>query len=167
MKTFIGTLLGASTIALMAATAFAAGVNLYNGGFGQVSGNTQSFGVAVCNGGTKTVTQSVPISVNVNGASAQVYSASSIAAGKCEYSYLSYSQLGMQAGKSYEVTVTIDPTRTVIANTNNQTTYSITVPAAQTAQATNGANGTANVNTESGNIFSAIIHWFASLFGGQ
>lgn len=167
MKPFLGTLLGASTIALMTATALAAGANLYNGGFGQVSGNTQNFGVAVCNGGTKAVTQSVPVSVTVNGSSAQVFSASSIEAQKCEYSYLSYGQLGMQAGKSYEVSVTIDPQRSFISNTNNQTSYGVTVPAAQTAQTNAATNETANANAQSGNIFSAILNWIIHLFGGQ
>jgi hypothetical protein len=71
----------------------------------------------------------------------------------------------MQAGQTYSVSVTIDPTHSVISNTNNQATYSVTVPATATAAATTTTNnGTANVNAQSGNFFTAILHWFESLF---
>ena len=119
----------------VAGSAFAAGTILSNGGLGQVAGNTQSFGVAVCNGGTATVAQSVPISVTSNGQSASVPSNAPIAPGVCTYSYVNYNALNMSAGGTYSVNVTIDPSHTVISNTNNQANYSVTVPGGPVAVA--------------------------------
>lgn len=162
--------LGLSAVLLPVAASFAAtGVDLYNGGFGQAADNTQGFGVAVCNGGTKTVAQSVPVSVAVGGQTATTLSASSIKPSGCEYSYLNYSDLAMQAGKTYSVTVTIDPGRTLISNTNNQATYAVTVPGTPVAVAPseNAAHETANVNFQSGDFFSMVFDWLKGFFGGQ
>jgi hypothetical protein len=165
MKHSLIALAGLSALLLPAAS-FAATVNLYNGGFGQIASNAQNFGVAICNGGTKAVTQSVPVTVATLGQTATVASAPSIAAGSCTYGYLAYAQLGMQPGNTYSVTVTIDPARTVISNKNNQAVYSITVPKLAAANGS-AANGTANVGTQSGNFFSIIGNWLSSLFGGK
>lgn len=147
-----------------AGIAFAAGINLYNGGLGQVASNPSQFGVAICNGGKATVAQSVPVAVAVNGQTMTLSSPSSIAASACSYIYSNYSQFGMQAGKSYSVAVTIDPQHTAITNSNNQATYSVQVPSATVgAQTANGAD-TADVNSQSGNIFIGFWNWLRSLF---
>lgn len=166
MKKILIVSAGVAAFALPAVM-FAAGVNLYNGGFGQIAGNTQKFGVAVCNGGTQTVTQSVPITVAVGGQTATAVSAPPIKPKACAYSYLTYSALNMQAGKTYSVTVTIDPGRTLISNSNNQTVYGVTVPGAPAAANAVSPSQTANVNVQSGNFFSVIANWFTSLFHGQ
>jgi hypothetical protein len=144
------------------AASFAAGVVLTNGGLGQVASNPSQFGVAVCNGGFATVSQSVPVSIAVNGQTATISSAASIAPGACQYSYVSYDQLGMQAGQTYSATATIDPQASLISNTDNQATYSVTVPGTL-AVATQPAP-TADVNAQSGNIFASFWHWLVNLF---
>jgi imidazole glycerol phosphate synthase subunit HisF len=159
----LGVSVGLSAVVLPVVS-LAAGVNLYNGGFGQVAGNAQNFGVAVCNGGTSAVTQSVPVSITVGSQTVSVSSAASIAAGKCEYTYLPYGQLGMQAAGTYSVTVTIDPNRSLISNINNQSTYNVTVAGNTTAQAGNSAPETANANAQSGNFFAMLFNWIASWF---
>ncbi len=70
---------------LTPALSLAAGVVLSNGGFGQAAGNPQNFGVAVCNHGTETVTQSVPVSVTVGDRSTSIMSGAPIKAGTCSY----------------------------------------------------------------------------------
>ncbi len=165
MKKILIVSAGVAALALPLAV-LAAGVNLYNGGLGQVAGDMQNFGVAVCNGGAKAVTQAVPVTVAVGGQTATVTSASSIQPKACAYSYLTYGALSMRTGKTYSVTVTIDPVRTLISNSNNQTVYSITVPGAAAAL-NGGQNQTANVNAQSGDFFSMIKNWFSNLFGGQ
>ncbi len=141
---------------------FAASLVLTNGGLGQVASNPSQFGVAVCNGGSAAVNQSVPVSILVNGQTATIQSASSIAAGACEYSYVSYSQFGMQAGQTYSANVAI--------NGGTPANYSVTVPGAQTSVGINvgttntGAANTADVNAQSGNIFTAFWNWLVHLF---
>ena len=147
----------------LAFSAFAASVVLTNGGLGQIAGNTQSFGLAVCNGGAVTIAQSVPILVSVNGTTATITSAASIAPGVCEYSYANYNQLGMVAGQTYSVNTTIDPNRTLISNSNNQATYSITVPAAQTAAVTTGGNTTTGSTNFLGSIGAIFTNFFAAI----
>lgn len=163
MKQSIVVLAALSAIALplvsMAATS-----DLTNGGLGQSAGNMQSFGVAVCNSGGKATTQSVQISVTANGETVTIPSAASIKPGACAYSYLDYSQLGMQTGGTYTVTATLD--------TSHVATYSVTVPGGNpkpVAVAGTNANvkGTANVNAQSGNFFTDIANWFSALFGGK
>jgi hypothetical protein len=164
MKKTLISIIGLAALAIPAAS-FAAGVVLTNGGLGQVAANPSQFGVAACDGGTKTVNQSVPISITVNGQSATISSAASIAPGACEYSYIPYSQLGMQAGQTYSVAVTIDPQKTLISNSNNQATYSVTVPGGLAAAANSAAGAnTADVNAQSGNIFASFWHWLTNLF---
>jgi hypothetical protein len=163
MKKIFITLLSVAALALPALS-LAASVTLTNGGLGQIAGNTQNFGVAVCNGGSATVSQSVPVAVTVGSQTGSILSASSIKAGACAYSYLAYSTFGMQAGNTYSVAVTIDPQHTVITNTNNQTTYSVTVPGNAVAQAPGAnANGTADVSAQSGNWLSAFWNWLTHL----
>lgn len=159
MKKSLIVFLGLSVFAFPATIVFAASRPvLTNGGLGQVAANPDSFGVAVCNGGTQTLTQSVPVSVTTNGQTASVSSAASIKAGGCEYSYLAYSQLGMQAGGTYSVTVTID--------SKDKATYDITIPSSPVAVApvATPVQATANVSDQSGNFFSTIFNWFANLF---
>jgi hypothetical protein len=143
---------------VLPALSLAAGVTLTNGGLGQVAGNASSFGVAVCDGGKSALTASVPVSVTANGVSISTNSASNIAAGACEYTYVPYSQFNMQAGNTYTVNVTIDSNHATITNTNNQTSYSVTVPSSATAA------GTADVSAQSGNIFTSFWHWLTNLF---
>lgn len=164
-KVFIA-VVGLAAVVLPAAS-LATGLNLTNGGFGQVANNPQSFGVAICDAGKTAVSEAVPVTVAVGSQTANITSASPIKAGGCAYSYLTYSQLGMQPGTAYSVTVTIDPARTMIVNANNQTVYSITVPgsSAAAAQATTPAVAqTANANAQSGDFFSAIVNWLSGLF---
>ena len=156
-------LVGFSAIALSAAVAFAAaGTGLYNGGLGQVAGNTQSFGVAVCNGGAKALTQPVPVSIMVNGLAITTISASPIAAGSCAYSYVAYSSFQMSPGKAYQVAV-------AIGSSKQPATYLITVPTntAATAPVVHGADQTANANTQSGDFFSIMGNWLKGLLGGK
>ena len=160
----------ASLFAVAAGVALAAGINLNNGGLGQIASDPSRFGVAVCNGGKSVVTQSVPVSVSVGGQTTSLSSPTPIQVGSCSYAYATYGQLGMQSGKSYSISVTIDPQHTTISNTNNQATYTVQVPGAirTTAQTETGTSGgTANVNAQSGNIFTTIFNWFAGLFGGK
>lgn len=160
-----GVVLGFSLVVLaasaIAALALAAGVTLTNGGLGQVAGNTQSFGVAVCNGGASAVSQSVPVTVSSNGQTATVSSAAPIAAGVCTYSYVNYGALGMAAGQAYSVSVTIDPNKTVISNSNNQATYSVTVPPATVAAANPGAT---TASTQPTSFLATIGAAFANFF---
>lgn len=162
-------MLGFSALAMPAAS-FAAGINLYNGGLGQIAGDMQTFGVAVCNGGPKAVSQSAPVSVAVGGQTAYIVSMFPIKAGVCAYSYLTYGQLGMASGGTYSVTVTIDPARTVITNANNQAVYKVAVPAVKVsaaAPAVAGKEETANANAQSGNFFNMLGGWLSDLFGGK
>lgn len=153
--------------AVVPAMLFAANMTLVNGGLGQIASQPTSFGVSVCNQSATALTMPVAILVTTNGKSATVNSVAPIAPGACEYSYLPYSELGMTAGNTYSVIVTIDPNHTVISNTTTQTaTYSVTVPGTQTAQV-NAGNETANVNAQSGNFFSAIWSWIVGLFSGK
>jgi hypothetical protein len=137
---------------------FAASLVLTNGGLGQVASNPSQFGVAVCDGGSAAVSQSVPVTVTANGQTATLSSANSIAIGACQYSYVSYSQFNLQAGQTYPVAVSI--------NGGAQANYSMTVPGGTTAAATQPAPtaNTADVNAQSGNIFTAFWHWFVNLF---
>jgi hypothetical protein len=161
MKNSLKTLVVASTFVLSAVSVFAAGAaSLYNGGLGQAAAKPDNFGVAVCNRDANDSTQSVPVLVAANGRTETISSAASIAAGKCEYTYLAYSDLGMQVGSNYSVTVTVNN------NTADQAVYDITVPTATVAIGVGGANpATANVDQQSGNILTAIWHWFIGLFG--
>jgi hypothetical protein len=65
----------------------------------------------------------------------------------------------MQAGNTYTVTVTIDP--------KHVATYSVVVPGVTPVAAVATANGTADVNAQSGNFFTMIGNWLSSLFGGK
>lgn len=163
MKKLVAFILSFATLVLPAVS-FAAGINLYNGGFGQIAGDTQNFGVAVCNGGEKTVDQPALVSVAVAGQTAAVLSASPLPQGSCGYSYLNYSQLGMQAGGTYSVTATIDPGHTLISNSNNQAVYRITVPRNLTITIP-ASNETAIVNTQSGDFFTMLANWFTNIWG--
>jgi hypothetical protein len=153
----IGLIIGFAAVAIPAAS-FAAGIVLTNGGLGQVASNPSQFGVAVCNGGSATVNQSVPISISVNGQTTTISSAASIAPGACQYSYTSYAQFSMQSGKTYSANVTIDPQKTLITNNTNQASYSVTVPGSTQPAPT------ADVNAQSGNFFADFWHWLVSLF---
>lgn len=164
MNKKIVTTLGVISIALSVATAFAAvKPALTHGGLGQIAGDTQNFGVAVCNSGTKAVAQAASLSVNANGRTVTVNSAAPINAGACTYTYLSYAQFGMEQGRTYPVAVTID------GNTGGQATYSLAVPTTSQAAAVKAAaaQATADVNVQSGNFFSMIANWFSGLFGGR
>jgi hypothetical protein len=154
---FSAIILGAS-----ASLALAAGLALTNGGLGQTAANPQQFGVAVCAGSGQALSASVPMTISVGSQNANITSASSIAAGTCQYSYIPYSQLSMQAGQTYSVNVTIDPQHSVISNSNNTATYSVTVPS-QTAAANNN-NLTADASDQLSNPFLAIWNWFIDLF---
>jgi len=168
MKSSFAAIAGISMLLASASVSLAAGAILRNGGLGQIAGNIQNFGVAACNGGTKAVSQSVPISVVSNGATVGILSASPIGAGACTYSYLSYSQFGMQAGKTYPVTVTIDPAHTLATNKDNQTIYSVTVPGvpAASAESADQAKATADANAQSGSFFSMMGNWLTGLLKG-
>lgn len=162
MKNTSKALFVVSAVLLSTLSAFAASQpDLYNGGLGQPAAKPDSFGVAVCNRGANTLTSGVPVGLVVSGRTAQISSAASIAPGKCEYSYLAYSDLGMQAGQSYSVSVTV--------NSGDRLTYDVTVPTAEVMAAAKNAqnqnSGTANANQQSGNIFSMIFNWFLGLFG--
>jgi CARDB len=154
-KTFATIVAFSAILFLPTLSAFAAGITLTNGGLGQAASTPNQFGVAVCNTGATALSQSVPVSVTVNGQSQTISSASSIAVGACAYAYLPYSQFNMQPGTSYTAQVVIDPGATVISNTNNSASYSITVP---------GTPATADVSAQSGNIFIAFWNWFKGLF---
>lgn len=144
---------------LVPAVSVAASITLTNGGLGQVASNPSQFGVAVCNGGSVAITQSVPVTVSVNGQVANISSAPSIAVGACEYSYIPYSQLDMQVGQTYSAIVTINN------NANGQATYSVTVPGAPSAAAAKpSAANTADVNAQSGNIFTSFWNWLTHLW---
>ncbi len=163
MKKYLISIIGLA--ALLPAASFAASAVLKNGGLGQVASNQTQFGVAVCNGGSVGISQSVPVSVSTNGETATVSSVAPIASGACEYSYVPYGQLGMQAGQTYSVVVTIDPAKTLVAK-SDEATYSVTVPGGQAAvnpQTGTSAN-TADVNAQSENIFAIFWHWLTSLF---
>jgi hypothetical protein len=154
---------GFSTIILgaSASLALAAGLTLTNGGLGQTAANPQQFGVAVCAGSGQALSASVPLTVTVGSQSATITSASSITAGACQYSYIPYSQLNMQSGQTYSVNVTIDPQHTLISNSNNTATYSVTVPS-QVAAGNN--NLTADASNQLSNPFMAVWNWFIGLF---
>jgi hypothetical protein len=157
--------IGVSAIMLFAwaASSFAAGLDLVNGGLGQVATNPQQFGIAVCDKGSQPVSASLPIAVDTNGQMETISSAASIAAGQCEYSYLDYSQLNMQPGQSYSVNVTIDPQHTEISNSDNSATYSVTVPGKMSATQT-GAGLTANASNQLSSPIAAFFNWFFGLF---
>lgn len=155
--------LAGSAAVIMPAAAFAAGATLTNGGLGQIASDPSHFGVAICNTGKTAMNQSVPVTVALNGKTVTVTSANTVKAGACAYSYLTYGELGMQAGQSYSLTVTIDPAHTMIANANNQATYAVTVPQVPGTAAA-GAPQTANVNAQSGNFFTMIANWLAGIF---
>lgn len=158
MKKAFAAFLGISALIAPAALVLAApGPILANGGLGQVAGNIQSFGVAVCNNGSQALVKAVPVSVSANGRVAATFSASPIKAGACAYSYLSYGDLGLQPGTTHSVTVTI--------NNGAPSVYSVTVPSAKAAAATGaGATQTANVNVQSGNFFTMVADWLSGLF---
>lgn len=150
-----------------AGTSFAATLTLTNGGLGQVAAQPQQFGVAVCAGATQGLSQSVPVVVTANGKSQTVSSAASVAAGSCEYSYLSYNSFDMQAGNTYSVDVTVDPQHSVSSNANNETAYSVTVPgqAAQAAAVTaQNGNLTANISSQFSNPLVTLWNWLGDLY---
>ena len=154
----------ASFLALFAVSAvpsLAITFNLTNGGLGQAVSNPQQFGVAVCNNNSQTVAAGVLVSVTVGSENATVPTVSSIAGGKCGYTYVPYSQLGMQAGKTYTVSVAIDPQHSVTSNANTGAAYTVTVP---TQVATTGSgNLTANVSGQFANPFALIWNWIVSV----
>jgi hypothetical protein len=152
---FAAIILGAS-----ATLAFAAGLTLTNGGLGQTTANLQQFGVAVCAGSGQALTTSVPMTVTVGSQSANISSASSIAAGTCQYTYIPYSQFGMQSGQTYSVNVVIDPHQTAISNSNNSATYSVTVP----NQSAANKNLTADASGQLSNPIAWLWNWFIGLF---
>ena len=143
---------------------FGAGVNLLNGGFGQAVNDPQNFGVAVCNSGAEILADAVPLSVTVGEHTILTSSVNNLAPSKCEYTYLPYAQAGMETGQTYSVTVTIDSNHTIISSTDNQTTYSITVPGAPVARVAGNDSGTANASAQFGNFFSMLTNWFGGFF---
>lgn len=173
MKKYTTVVLGGSAVALvvgaglLAASAFAAGVTLTNGGLGQVATNHQQFGVAVCNGGKASVAQSVPVSISANGVTVSVASVAPIAAGQCAYTYVTYSGLNMAAGGTYSVSATIDPNHTVITNSNNQASYTVAVPAASVAAQTSGAGQSGNFLAVIGTAFSNFFSGITRMFQGK
>jgi|GEM_PF-2437709 hypothetical protein len=164
MKKTTAFLFGISAVLLGASAnlSLAAGVALTNGGLGQIANSPQQFGIAVCNGGAQALTNSVPVAVVVGDKNATIPSASSIAPKQCAYSYAPYSQFDMQPGQTYSVNVAIDPQHSVITNTDNQATYSVTVPSQEAA--TNGAGLTADASDQLSNPFAAVWNWFVGLF---
>jgi hypothetical protein len=157
----------ASIFTVVAAPALAATISLSNGGVGQVATNPSQFGIAVCNDGASALAQGVPVTVSTNGQTVALSSANSIAVGSCGYTYLSYSQFGMQAGQTYTVTTTIDPKHTVTSNTNNSAEYSVTVPAQQAAAGPQPDGLTANAAVQFTNPLTAFWNWLMNLFGAH
>ncbi len=147
--------------AVSAMPSFAATFILMNGGLGQAVSNPQQFGVAVCNNSGQTLSAAVPVAVTVGSESATVSAPAPITAGNCQYAYVSYSQLGMQAGTTYTVSVVIDPQHTVSSNAD-ATTYSATVPT-QVAVGNNGSL-TANAGAQLSNPLMAVWNWLVHLF---
>ncbi len=142
-------------------------IDLTNGGLGQAVSNPQQFGIAVCNDSAQTLSTSVPVSVTVGSQSATISTPASITAKNCQYTYINYSQFGMQAGQTYTVAVVIDPRDTVIAHGGEKTTYTVTVPAQTTVAAkVNAGNLTANISTQVTNPLVAAWNWFIGLFKG-
>jgi hypothetical protein len=164
MKKIVITTLGLVGLTLLSVSAaMAASLTLTNGGLGQAAANPQEFGVAVC-AGNSALTQSVPVTVSVGSQSATVSSAASIAAGSCEYTYLPYSQLAMQAGQTYTVNVTVDPQHTISANSNNETAYGVTVPTQPVAETAQSKNLTADVASQFPNPFTVVWGWITGFF---
>ncbi len=125
-------------------------LNLTNGGLGQVAANPQQFGVAVCDNDSQPLTDVVPIHIVVGDQTAVIDSTSSIASGQCEYSYIPYTQFGMEGGKTYAVDVTVS---------DDHTTYSVTVP----PQPNNATSLTANISNSISGLFSGIWNWVVGL----
>ena len=130
-------------------TSTALALDLTNGGLGQAAANPQQFGVAVCDNDAQTLTSAVPINITVGDQSTTISSAASIASGQCEYSYLPYSQLGMQGGQTYSVNVTVG---------DDETTYNVTVPPQPTVSLS------ADISKNVSGLISKIWNWFVGLF---
>ncbi len=164
MKTTITKILGVSVLLVLSAgSALAATITLTNGGLGQVASNPQQFGVAVCS--SQTLSQSVPVNITVVGKTATINSVPMIKSGACEYSYVDYAQFGMEAGKTYDVDVVIDPQHSISSNSNNETVYSVTVPGnTTTAVANSNANLTANISSQFSNPLVAFWQWLGDLY---
>jgi hypothetical protein len=147
-----------AAFALPAAALAASGQILYNGGFGQLALNAQNFGIAVCNRGTMDMDQPIPITVSANGQTASVSSVNIIKADSCEYSYVPYAALAMQAGNSYDVNVEIGEGGDLV-------TYSIALPVAgvTTSEAQN-TDSLANVGAQYGDFFTMLTRWLSGIF---
>ena len=114
---------------VMVAPAFAASaIVLRHAGIGQRAGDTTSFGVAICNNGTQAVSGVVPFRVSANGKTVNATVNGALAAGGCQYTYLTYSSFNMTVGVSYSVSVAIDPNHTVTTNVDAPATYMLSVP---------------------------------------
>lgn len=164
MKQSIARIFGFSILLLAPMVpAFAASVVLTNGGLGQVAGNTQSFGIAVCNKGTQALGQSVPLSVSAAGQVAAIESTAPTPAGSCSYTYVNYSQFGMTAGQTYTVTVTIDPQHTLTSNANNQATYDVTVPGTSAQAETETQTAASGNNNLLAYLGSVLVNFFSAL----
>ena len=118
----------------------------------------------MCDKSPQALATAVPIVVKVNGQSVTVSSVSPITSGKCEYSYVNYSQFGMKVGQTYIASVTIDPQRTVASNLDDMASYSIVVPGPVAA---NNANLTADANSQLSNPILAVWNWVMGLFGAK
>lgn len=145
-----------AVLVVSAGSAFAATFDLTNGGLGQAALNHQQFGVAVCDKNSQALTSVVPVVVTVAGKSVTVSSVAPIPAGQCKYTYVGYSQLGMQAGQTYSANVVVDPQHTAASNADNSVSYSVTVPAQVAA---NGSNLTANANSQLSNPLMTLWGW--------
>lgn len=128
MKKLTFSAVAVAVFALGASTVFAANMTLTSGGLGHQGGDVLTFGFAVCNGGATALTTSVPVTVSANGVVVNTESPAPIAPGACEYAYLPYASFNMTGGETYSVNVTVDPNKTVISNTNNQSSYTLAVP---------------------------------------
>ena len=69
----------------------------------------------------------------------------------------------MKAWQTYSANVTINLKHTVISNSDNAASYSVSVP----SQAGNNANLTANAKSQFANPFIAAWNWFMGLLGSK
>ena len=148
-----------ASFVLPVATTFAAST-LVNGGLGQSAVDQSNFGLAVCNHGKTALTDPASLTVTANGQTVNAQSAAPISAGACAYTNVSYAEFNMQAGQTYDVSVSI--------NGGASSSYSVTMPgsAPTDTMADNTATqpATADVSSQSGNFFANFWHWFVGLF---
>jgi hypothetical protein len=152
MKAFKGIAMSALLVLIgvaVATSASAASVTLTNGGFGQRNNDANSFGFAVCNGSATSFSGRVPVVVTANGITQTVSFTSSLAPSACSYTYLSYATFNMVSGKTYSISVTIDPQHSLVTNTNNRATYaSIMVPSLSSGGQVLGASTMSNAERQ-------------------